>query len=144
MSTMCPRRQRGLGAIAAIFILVVLAGLGAFILTVSTTQQFGSALDVQGSRAYQSAQAGIEWGLYQTLKSSSCVASTDIGTVEGFAVTVNCTTVASGDAIEVGLGKIYSLTAWACSPAGAGTPACPGQTGSTSYVERSVSVVVEK
>ena len=63
------QRLRGFTIVSAIFILVVLAGLGAFIVNVSTNQQIGSALDVQGVRAYQAARAGIEWGVYQVQKS---------------------------------------------------------------------------
>ena len=58
------KRIRGFALVSAIFILVVLAALGAFIVSISTSQQIGSALDVQGVRAYQAARAGIEWGLY--------------------------------------------------------------------------------
>ena len=58
-------RHSGFTIISAIFILVVLAALGAFMVTISTNQQIGSALDVQGSRAYQAARSGIEWGVYQ-------------------------------------------------------------------------------
>lgn len=57
--------SRGFAIVSAIFILVVLAALGAFIVNVSTNQQIGSALDVQGVRAYQAARAGVEWGVYQ-------------------------------------------------------------------------------
>lgn len=59
------KRIRGFAIVSAIFILVVLAALGTFIVNVSTSQQIGSALDVQGVRAYQAARAGIEWGLFQ-------------------------------------------------------------------------------
>ena len=58
-------RIDGFAIVSAIFILVVLAALGAFILNISTSQHIGSALDVQGIRAYQAARAGIEWGLYR-------------------------------------------------------------------------------
>lgn len=61
-------RQRGFTIVSAIFILVVLAALGAFIVNVSTNQQIGSALDVQGVRAYQAARAGIEWGIYKVTR----------------------------------------------------------------------------
>jgi Tfp pilus assembly protein PilX len=57
--------SRGFAIVSAIFILVVLAALGAFIVNVSTNQQIGSTLDLQGVRAYQAARAGIEWGIYQ-------------------------------------------------------------------------------
>ena len=57
--------SRGFAIVSAIFILVVLGALGAFIVNVSTNQQIGSALDIQGVRAYQAARAGVEWGIYQ-------------------------------------------------------------------------------
>jgi len=67
MSAMCLKQNSGFSLITAIFLLVILAALGAFILTISGTQQTSSALDVQGSSAYQAARAGIEWGSYQVL-----------------------------------------------------------------------------
>lgn len=59
------KHLRGFAIVTAMFILVVLAALGAFIVNISTNQQIGSVLDVQGVRAYQAARAGLEWGLYQ-------------------------------------------------------------------------------
>jgi MSHA biogenesis protein MshP len=58
-------RSRGFAIVSAIFILVVLAVLGAAMVTISTSQQIGSAQDLQSTRAYQAARAGIDWGLYQ-------------------------------------------------------------------------------
>lgn len=59
---MNPRRhQVGFAAIAAIFLVVVLAALGAFMVTFSNTQQLTSAQDLQGTRAYWAARAGLEW-----------------------------------------------------------------------------------
>lgn len=133
-------RQRGFAIVSAIFILVVLAALGGFIATVATTQHMGSALDVMGARAYQAARAGTEWGLYQAVKVSSCAASTNIGTVDGLAVTVSCSLIATGDAVETGLGSIYSITAVACNSA-----SCPGAApANQGYVERSLTVLVER
>lgn len=59
------KHLRGFAVVSAMFILVVLAALGAFILNISTNQQIGSALDLQGVRAYQAARSGLEWGMYQ-------------------------------------------------------------------------------
>lgn len=70
-SGVCPIRaagQRGFSIVSAIFLLLVLAALGAFILTFSSAQHTTSAQDVEGSRAYQAARAGIEWGVYQVLR----------------------------------------------------------------------------
>jgi len=55
-------RQRGFSVIAAIFLLVVLAALGAFMLTFSTVQQTTGTQDLQGARGYQAARSGVEWG----------------------------------------------------------------------------------
>lgn len=137
------RRARGFALISAIFILVVLSALAGFIATVSTTQHVGSALDVMSARAYQAARAGIEWGLFQALQTATpCVASTDIGNFSGIAVTVQCTTIATGNTVEAGLGSIYRITATACAPA-AGT-ACPGPAGNNGYVERRLTALVER
>ena len=53
----------------AIFLIVILALLATFLVRMSLITQRNSVLDVQGERAYQAARAGIELGLYQTLRS---------------------------------------------------------------------------
>lgn len=58
------RLQQGFSLVSAIFLLVVLAVLGGAMVSFSTTQNQSLAMDVQGSRAYQAANAGIEWAAY--------------------------------------------------------------------------------
>lgn len=55
---------------AALFIIVTLAAIGTYLLTVSTGQVAAATQDEQGARAYQAARAGIEWGAYQVLKAA--------------------------------------------------------------------------
>ena len=143
---MYPRRNHGFAIVSAIFILVVLAGLGAAIATVSTTQHIGSALDIMGSRAYFSARSGIEWGLDRAINASSCAASTNIGTINSVYVTVQCSSIASGNAVEAGLGTIYSISAIACNVSdGATPPGCLSSSASgQNYVERKLTVMVEQ
>ena len=128
---------RGFSLVAAIFLLVVMAALGAFMLTFSTAQHMSSAQDLQGARAYQAARAGIEWGAYQALRNASCAASTPLtlaGTLSSFNVTVNCTS-AGWSYVEAGKTvQLYQLTATALQ----GTP------GSTTYVERQMQATVAK
>lgn len=115
-------KLRGFAIVSAIFILVVLAALGAFIVNISTNQQIGSAIDVQGVRAYQAARAGIEWGLYQQRQTvpASCVAAPPFNpaatTLAGFTISVACsasvpacsaTTVVTAGSFEVG--KAYKI-----------------------------------
>ncbi len=138
---MCPERQHGFTLVSAIFLLVVLAALGGFIATVSTTQHIGSALDVSGASAYQAARAGTEWGLFKASLAGGhiCGASTNIGAIGIMTVTVACTSVATDEAGSTT--SIYTITSTACNmPTGA---ACPGVAGNPNYVERSLTVVAE-
>jgi len=152
------RLQRGFAIVSAIFILVVLAGLGAAMLTISTAQQLGSALDVQGSRAYLAARAGLEWSLYRVLldtgypnntasttsnqltAASGCTSTAAPGTsttvsplaaatLSGFTVVVTC--YASHDNTNMGP-WVYSIEATAST----------GTVGTSSYVERRVKVTI--
>ena len=154
---MCPDRPRGFALISAIFILVVLAALGGFIVTISTSQHIGSAADIQGARAYQAARAGVEWGVYQVLRvdTNNCPASpTNLPALAAdlavFGVTVTClrthgpaTCLTTGTDDDI---CVYQIEATACSPAGSGVTACPNTTaavvGSTTYVERRIRITV--
>ena len=66
-------RQGGFSLVTAIFILVILAGLGASMVTFSTAQHSTVAMDIQSARAYQAARAGIEWGAYGALAQAPSV-----------------------------------------------------------------------
>lgn len=128
--------QRGFSLISAIFLLVVIAALGTFAVTLSTTQQQSAALDVLGSRAYQAARAGIEWGAFQALRNGSCAASRQLAalpnTLSGFTVTVLCTQTTYNEAgMTV---NMYQLL----STATQGTPSTPN------YIERQMSVTISK
>jgi MSHA biogenesis protein MshP len=125
---------------SAIFLLVILAALGAFILTVSTFQHMGAALDVQGARAYQAARAGIEWGLFQSQRNSSCgpTTLTFAGTsLAAFTAAVSC---ANFPANEAGAAvNVDQITATACNQA-----PCPNAAPGTNYVERQLTVTVAR
>lgn len=137
------KRMRGFAIVSAIFILVVLAALGAFIVNISSSQQVGSALDVQGVRAYHAARAGIEWGLHRQLQGGSCAGVTSFipaaGTLSAFTVTVTCTDIADGSSTPVI--HSYVVRSTACSEPNAAEPMCPNITNPGSfYVERRLEV----
>lgn len=140
-------RAQGFAIVSAIFLLVVLSALAAFIVQVSTQQQLGHAADIQGVRAYQAARAGIEWGLHNHLRNSACAASSSFalgGNLAGFTVTVQClpagvatTNDENGTALV-----IRRIVATACNqPTGAAPGACPNVTPGANYVEREIAVV---
>jgi MSHA biogenesis protein MshP len=95
-------RQAGVGLVTAIFLLIVLAGLGVAMVSLFTSQQASADLDLQGARAYQAARAGIEWGVYRRMHDKVCDPETtlsmaDAGSLSGFTVIVTCKRPTSGD-----------------------------------------------
>ena len=137
-------RQRGFAAIAAIFLVVVLAALGGFMLTFSNTQQLTSAQDVQGSRAYWAARAGLEFGVGSVAKNSSCPTSPTKLSVDSFAVCVTCTASPYTDAVPVTIYQLksdaYSVSPISCSSA----DLLLLPVGTLGYIERSVSASMER
>lgn len=136
--------QRGFGAIVAIVILVIMATLSAALVRLGTSQQVTSTQDILSARALQVARAGNEWGLYQALRSASCVAGTtlDLRAETGFSVTVSCSSRPFNEG-ETSAGvpfvtTTYNIEALACNSAtcpDAALAATPG------YIERKRLVI---
>jgi MSHA biogenesis protein MshP len=141
-------KNDGFALVSAIFLLVVLAALGAFMVTMSTVQHTTSAQDVQGSRAYQAARAGIELGVYQIMAPENanynrtvapftaqytCAATplnTLGGALAGFNVSIICTRAnytEGGNVVSV-----YQVT----------SNASLGAVGTTQYVARQLTATV--
>lgn len=135
--------QRGLGIIAAIVILVIMATLGTFIMVLSTTQQVGSALDIDGARAYAAALSGSEWGVAQAVTANNCAFGVvSFGPFNTMTITVSGAVVAAGNGVEAGLGTICRIESTACNQPVGG--ACPGNTASPNYVERQIIAMPEQ
>lgn len=141
MSAMFPERaarrsQHGFAAIAGIFILIVLGGIGVVLITVFGAQQRSAAFDWLGTQAYQSARAGIEFGTVNAL-AGNCPANTAIampGSLSAFRVLVTCAAAAH---VEGGNNvTTFEISATACN-----RPFCPANADDT-YVERQLRVTV--
>jgi len=143
--------QRGFGAIMAIVVLVVLAGLAAGLLMFGSNQQLTVAADVQSANAYAAARAGVEAGLFKAISSTTpadtwktCNGQSmtlDLSAQTGFHVTVTCSSnlynegeSAPGVAATV---RVFNIQAVACNSA-----TCPDASRATSanYVERARQV----
>ncbi len=98
MNAFPPRRQRGFALVVAIFLLVVLASLGVYIVKISGVQHATVNIALLGARAFEAARTGIEWGAFRALDSGACPAPTTLnlteGALNGFDVDVTCTTTA--------------------------------------------------
>lgn len=138
-------RSAGLGLVTAIFLLVVMAGLAVALVSISSAQHTASALDVQGARAYQAARAGIEWGLFKSMRPpGQCLPSASFqlpatSTLKDFAVTVTCVKIAAPSGGAPSLAR-FVITATACNQPAAG--ACPHPGNSPDYVERQLVVTI--
>jgi MSHA biogenesis protein MshP len=96
----CAGRQAGFSLVAVIFLIVVLAALGAFAVQIAMTQYQSSTLELLEARAQAAAEAGIEYGANLTLQAAPAIcASTPSsntftltqGALTGFVVTLTCT-----------------------------------------------------
>jgi MSHA biogenesis protein MshP len=140
------RRQTGLGVIAAILILVILGGLSAAIVSLSTSQQLGSAQDVLSAQAWQVAMAGSRGGIDQAMAAGACGNTTWASTdYPAFNVTVACTFQDYDDG-ETAPGtprvlRVFRIEATACNGSAG---ACPDDAASVGpgYVERQRVAVV--
>lgn len=140
-------RERGFAIIAGVFILVVFAVLGAAMVSMTSASSEKTTLDVQQAKALRAAQAGMEWGFYQIRKAgtSACTATginvaLDANTLNGFTVTVTCTSVAVN---EAGSPTLTQVTSVACNAPAANTQ-CPGTPASETYVERKMMGIIAK
>lgn len=127
-------RQQGFAIVAGIFLLMLLAALGALMVTFSNVQHATSAQDMQGTRAYQAARAGLEWGIYRARIAASCAATSAlpalVDDLAPFTVTVECVSTAYTEG--AGGGTMYDITSTAKS----------GAVGSPHYVERQLRATV--
>lgn len=139
---MKPVRQFGFAYIAAVVLLVVVAGVCVALLRLTGAQQATVDSALLDARAGLAARGGIEWGFYQ-LRKGSCAGSTtlaDFAGDSGFQVTVRCTAKEFNEG-EDGAGKpllkrMVQLEAVACN----GGAACPSTNAAVvarpGYVER--------
>jgi MSHA biogenesis protein MshP len=122
--------QKGFSIVTAIFILLVLAVLAGFMVTMSGVQSRTTLWALQGARAYHAARSGLEWGGYQAVINGSCNASTNL-TVGGFSVTLACQNqgVFTEGGQTYSVYQLTSLAEW-------------GAYGTTDYISRQVTARV--
>ncbi|MFA9275656.1 MAG: hypothetical protein ACEQSE_12365 [Candidatus Aquirickettsiella gammari] len=138
--------MRGFSLVSAIFLLVVLAALGVFMLSIYTSQRTVATQDVRGVLAYQAAKTGIEFATYQILAPENvavvnsvfagCTNNMDVsampltGALNGFVVQVDCQLTVlpeAGNTI-----RVYQLTATGSS----------GSAPSSDFVERRITASI--
>ena len=119
-----------------IILVVVLAGLTAFVASMVSGQSADQQLERMSRVGDLAARAGLEWGGYQVLRVPVCSASTTLpalpGTLTAVAVTVACSSYAT---TEGGPVTVYQITA---------TATYGGTNTSPDYVERTKTAVFSR
>jgi MSHA biogenesis protein MshP len=133
------KQQKGFTLVLAMFILLVLGLLGAYMVSISGSQQAIPSFAVQGSRVFHAARSGAEWGIYRVITDdpNGCnnipmdtTFNPSGSGLTGITVTVNCSRrqeTEAGNTVN-----IYTLT----------SEAVYGATGSEDYVHREIKVSV--
>lgn len=142
------KRESGFVLPSAVFLLVVLGGLAVWVMRLTELTQAQDALEIEGARAYQAAQAGIEAGVYaasQTGNSCTQVAQTltfaSSTALARFTVSVTCN---ASTATEAGATlNFFQITSVACNQPSGG--ACPNPSPTApEYAERHLRATVQQ
>ncbi len=123
-------KQRGIGLVGTIFILVVLSSLAAYMVRFSTVQHITTAMSIQSARAWYAAVSGLEWAVYR-IRNGGCPAVPSTVDVDGFSVRVEQCDPA---VVSEGAGS-YRLYRVAVN-------ASRGSLGNPDYVSRDIMAVV--
>ena len=126
-----PARQAGFTILSALFLLVVLVALGAYMVRLSTAQHLSTALTVNASRAYYAAYSGMEWAASRIRTLTACPTVPTSFSVEGYTVEL---TACSKDTVTEG-GSSYGVYQVAIE-------ASRGSFGSPDYVRRRLSALL--
>jgi MSHA biogenesis protein MshP len=135
----CAAGQTGFSLIAAIFLIVVLAALGAFAVQVAMSQYQGATSELLQARAQAAAEAGMEYGANITLQRAvpSCLTYTlnlTQGALAGFVVKVACTSTTPHQIYSAATSTFTSYTVYALA-----ATASKGTYGAEDYVARTVT-----
>lgn len=134
--------QAGFSLVAAIFLIVVLAALGAFAVQVAMTQYQISTLELLEARAQAAAEVGIEYGANLTLQAAPRICASGAssntftlrqGALAGFVVTVACTPT-THQIYSPATSTLTSYTVYTLA-----STATSGAYGDADYVARSVT-----
>ena len=94
-----PRRAGGFSIVAAVFLIVVVALIAGYAVTIGSVQQADTTSALVAARADAAASSGLEWGIARVTRDGACpAASTTFSpagtTLAAFVVSVACSATA--------------------------------------------------
>lgn len=139
------RRSRGFALMLAVFLIVTLAAVAVYLLTVQTGQAQAVAQDEQAVAAQLAARAGLEVAAYQVLRANAACPAVNQTIVlgqrlTGFSVTVQCASFSENEGERTGVDaiQVFRITSTGCNRA-----SCPGAVDAT-YVERQLHLTLAR
>lgn len=125
------KMQKGFSLVSAVFLLVVLAVLGTYAVTISTVQRQTSTYSVLGTRALFAADSGVQWAIRSVLSAGNCGAfpasfTLSGGASGGFQVDTECSLSTYTETPQTY--NVYSLR----------VTAHLGNVGDTDYISRTI------
>jgi len=132
-------RSAGMALMSAIFLIVVLIGLGIAMMNLSNVQHDTASKAILAAKVYYGAKAGVDWGIQQAIAAGSCAGSTinlTTGSLNGVTVTVTCAAAPQGPSTCGLTGTSLCQTYYLTSAATTGT------LGTLNYSERHIEATV--
>jgi MSHA biogenesis protein MshP len=140
------RAQGGFAYIAAVILLVLMAGMALAVVRLNLSQANAATGAALTARASQAARAGLEWAFYQlgTRNTNGCAANTDLTDFQkdtGFTVSVHCTYKRYNEGQDPANGNpvvknLYQVEAVACNGSSGSCPADDTGSAQVDYTER--------
>ena len=134
-------RSAGMALMSAIFLILVLIGLGLAMMNLSNVEQDTASKAILAAKVYYGARAGLDWNIQQAIAAGSCVASPPPisltqGSLNGVTVNVTCVAAPQGVSTCGSAGTSLCQTYYLTSVATTGT------LGTLSYAERHIEATV--
>ncbi len=130
--------QRGLSAVMAVILILVLALIGGYMATLTSVGSINTTVSAGTMQAWFAARSGIEWAVQQLFVTApgACIGSpTTInltgGNTNGYTVVLTCTPTSFTES-GTGTYNVYALT----------SRATRGSSGGVGYVSRQVNLSV--
>jgi MSHA biogenesis protein MshP len=144
-------KSRGFALMLAVFLIVTLAVVGVYLVTISTGQSAAVSQDEQAGRAYQAARAGLEYAAFRLVQPpTATTACADVaGTLAlpqvggGFVVTLTCTESSEAEGERTGPNEVrlFQVTATGCN---SGATCVPLASPAPTYVERQLHLTLAR
>lgn len=145
------RPQRGVALVNAVFLIVVLAALGAYMVSIGGIQTAAVTKSLQAARVYFGAKAGLEWAIHRAVNPPVSMCSVSPATQAtaftlggggfvGVNVSVNCTFTTHNEndpppgftTVTIQVFNVYHIT----------STATHGSPGDVDYAERRLEATV--